>query len=87
VVDRGQAALDDASNLFERYGKDEELSLAVADAEILSPLPEPRQMRDGMSFPRHIAQSSTGHLKLQARKAAIWPSLRVCRRRLCQNCR
>jgi 2-keto-4-pentenoate hydratase/2-oxohepta-3-ene-1,7-dioic acid hydratase in catechol pathway len=69
LVDRGQAALDDASNLFERYGKDEELSLAVVDAEILSPLPEPRQMRDGMSFPRHIAQSSTGHLKFQARKA------------------
>ncbi|MGY4304527.1 2-keto-4-pentenoate hydratase/2-oxohepta-3-ene-1,7-dioic acid hydratase in catechol pathway [Bradyrhizobium sp. USDA 4369] len=69
LVDRGEAALDDASTLFERYGKDEDLSLAVDESEILAPLPEPRQMRDGMSFPVHIVQSPIGHLKLKARKS------------------
>lgn len=69
LVDRGHAALEQASSLFDRYAKDDDLSLAVDRAEILAPLPEPRQMRDGMSFPRHIVQSPIGHLKLKARKA------------------
>jgi 2-keto-4-pentenoate hydratase/2-oxohepta-3-ene-1,7-dioic acid hydratase in catechol pathway len=69
LVDHGDAALDEASNLFDRYGKDDDLSSAVGEAKILAPLPEPRQMRDGMSFPRHIVQSPIGHLKLKARKA------------------
>jgi 2-keto-4-pentenoate hydratase/2-oxohepta-3-ene-1,7-dioic acid hydratase in catechol pathway len=69
LVDRGHPALEQASSLFYRYAKDDDLSLAVDKAEILAPLPEPRQMRDGMSFPRHIVQSPIGHLKLKARKA------------------
>lgn len=69
LIDRGDAALDDASTLFERYGKDEDLSVPVDGSEILAPLPEPRQMRDGMSFPVHIVQSPVGHLKLKARKS------------------
>src|SRR6266851_7773141 len=31
------------------------------------PIPEPRQMRDGMSFPLHILQAPRGQLKLAAR--------------------
>ena len=69
LVDRGDAALDDASALFERYGKDQDLSRPVDGADIRAPLPEPRQMRDGMSFPVHIVQGAIGHLKLKARKA------------------
>jgi 2-keto-4-pentenoate hydratase/2-oxohepta-3-ene-1,7-dioic acid hydratase in catechol pathway len=69
LVDHGDAALDEASNLFDRYGKDQDLWTAVAETEILAPLPEPRQMRDGMSFPVHIVQGPIGHLKLKARKA------------------
>jgi 2-keto-4-pentenoate hydratase/2-oxohepta-3-ene-1,7-dioic acid hydratase in catechol pathway len=69
LVDHGDAALDEASNLFDRYGKDQDLSTAVAETEVLAPLPEPRQMRDGMSFPVHIVQGPIGHLKLAARKA------------------
>lgn len=69
LVDRGDAALEDAAALFDRYGKDRDLSVAVDEAEILAPLPEPRQMRDGMSFPVHIVQGPIGHLKLKARKA------------------
>ena len=69
LVDHGDAALDEASSLFDRYGDDQDLWTAVAETEILAPLPEPRQMRDGMSFPVHIVQGPIGHLKLNARKA------------------
>jgi 2-keto-4-pentenoate hydratase/2-oxohepta-3-ene-1,7-dioic acid hydratase in catechol pathway len=69
LVDHADAALDAASKLFDRYGADQDLSLAVDKSEILAPLPEPRQMRDGMSFPLHIVQGPIGHLKLAARKA------------------
>lgn len=69
LVDRGDAALDEASRLFDRYAKESDLSVAVETSEILAPLPEPRQMRDGMSFPVHIVQGPIGHLKLKARMA------------------
>jgi 2-keto-4-pentenoate hydratase/2-oxohepta-3-ene-1,7-dioic acid hydratase in catechol pathway len=67
LIDGGPAALDQASALFEHSGSDESLSVDLAAAEILSPLPEPRQMRDGMSFPLHILQAPRGQLKLAAR--------------------
>jgi hypothetical protein len=58
LVDRGHAALERVLSLFDRYGKDEDLSLAIDEAEILAPLPEPRQMRDGMSSPPQAPLSS-----------------------------
>lgn len=67
LIDAGPSALDQASRLFERHGKDAALSEAVAAVEILAPVPEPRQMRDGMSFPLHILQAPRGQLKLAAR--------------------
>ncbi|MES2192885.1 MAG: fumarylacetoacetate hydrolase family protein [Pseudomonadota bacterium] len=67
LIDAGSPALDQAQNLFEKIGKDESLSENVAAAEILAPIPEPRQMRDGMSFPLHILQAPRGQLKLAAR--------------------
>ena len=67
LIDAGPAALDRARALFDDYGKDTSLSADVAAAEILAPIPEPRQMRDGMSFPLHILQAPRGQLKLAAR--------------------
>jgi 2-keto-4-pentenoate hydratase/2-oxohepta-3-ene-1,7-dioic acid hydratase in catechol pathway len=67
LIDAGPAALDQARALFDSGGKDESLSIDVAGAEILAPIPEPRQMRDGMSFPLHILQAPRGQLKLAAR--------------------
>jgi 2-keto-4-pentenoate hydratase/2-oxohepta-3-ene-1,7-dioic acid hydratase in catechol pathway len=67
LIDAGPAALDQASWLFEDSGTDKTLSVDVAGAEILAPVPEPRQMRDGMSFPLHILQAPRGQLKLAAR--------------------
>jgi 2-keto-4-pentenoate hydratase/2-oxohepta-3-ene-1,7-dioic acid hydratase in catechol pathway len=67
LIDAGPGALDQASALFEQHGQDETFSVDVARAEILAPVPEPRQMRDGMSFPLHILQAPRGQLKLAAR--------------------
>jgi 2-keto-4-pentenoate hydratase/2-oxohepta-3-ene-1,7-dioic acid hydratase in catechol pathway len=67
LIDAGPAALDQARAVFDKSGKDETLSVEVAAVEILAPIPEPRQMRDGMSFPLHILQAPRGQLKLAAR--------------------
>jgi 2-keto-4-pentenoate hydratase/2-oxohepta-3-ene-1,7-dioic acid hydratase in catechol pathway len=67
LIDAGSSALDQARKLFDNNAKDETLSEQVSDVEILAPIPEPRQMRDGMSFPLHILQAPRGQLKLAAR--------------------
>src|SRR3954471_11274074 len=67
LIDAGPAALDRARALFDRRANDDSLSVDVAGVEILAPVPEPRQMRDGMSFPLHILQAPRGQLKLAAR--------------------
>lgn len=67
LIDAGEGALDAARSAFEKHGSDASLSVNVAGTDILAPLPEPRQMRDGMSFPLHIRQSPRGQLKLAAR--------------------
>jgi 2-keto-4-pentenoate hydratase/2-oxohepta-3-ene-1,7-dioic acid hydratase in catechol pathway len=67
LIDAGSPGLDQARSLFDKSGKDESLSENVVAVEILAPIPEPRQMRDGMSFPLHILQAPRGQLKLAAR--------------------
>jgi 2-keto-4-pentenoate hydratase/2-oxohepta-3-ene-1,7-dioic acid hydratase in catechol pathway len=67
LIDAGPRALDQAAAMFDKHGKDGALSLPVKDAAILAPVPEPRQMRDGMSFPLHILQAPRGQFKLVAR--------------------
>jgi 2-keto-4-pentenoate hydratase/2-oxohepta-3-ene-1,7-dioic acid hydratase in catechol pathway len=67
LIDAGPRALDQAAAMFDKHGKDDALSLPVKDAAILAPVPEPRQMRDGMSFPLHILQAPRGQFKLVAR--------------------
>src|SRR5258708_35935526 len=66
LIDAGRSALDRAQKLFDKSGKDDTLSVVVPAAESLAPIPEPRQMRDGMSFPLHILQAPRGQLKLAA---------------------
>ncbi len=67
LIDAGDKGLDEARALFDRYGKETDLSHDLASVQLLAPLPEPRQMRDGMSFPMHILQAPRGQLKLAAR--------------------
>ncbi len=67
LIDAGPAALDEARDLFGKHGDDTTLSSDLATVSILAPVPEPRQMRDGMSFPLHILQAPRGQRKLAAR--------------------
>ncbi|MDI6025048.1 fumarylacetoacetate hydrolase family protein [Corticibacterium sp. UT-5YL-CI-8] len=66
LIDGGAAALKQASELFEAHKEVAELSGAISDLTLLSPLPEPRQMRDGMSYETHIRQSGRGMRRLVA---------------------
>ena len=67
LIDAGDAALDAARILFDKHGSDAALSTAVTNGNVLAPVPEPRQCRDGMSFPLHILQAPRGQQKLAAR--------------------
>ena len=67
LIDAGPRALDRARAIFDKHGKDATLSADVSAVDILAPVPEPRQMRDGMSFPLHILQAPRGQQKLAAR--------------------
>ena len=60
LIDSGDDGLERAELLFLRRGREEDLSVEMSSARLLAPVPEPRQMRDGMSFPIHILQSQRG---------------------------
>jgi 2-keto-4-pentenoate hydratase/2-oxohepta-3-ene-1,7-dioic acid hydratase in catechol pathway len=68
LIDADDAGLDLARALLEKRGGDADLWLQLADVALLAPLPEPRQMRDGMSFATHIRQSARGAQAVQAMK-------------------
>lgn len=68
LIDAGDVAVDSATDLFSRLGKDQDLSVELPAVELLAPLPEPRQMRDSMSFPLHILQAPRGQRKIAARQ-------------------
>lgn len=70
LADAGRKGLDAAADLFAKRGTEEDLSHALSDVKLLAPLPEPRQMRDGMSFEEHIRHSGRGMRKLFAKDAA-----------------
>jgi 2-keto-4-pentenoate hydratase/2-oxohepta-3-ene-1,7-dioic acid hydratase in catechol pathway len=66
LIDADDAGLDAARALFEKRGKESDLSVDLAAVALLAPLPQPRQMRDGMSFATHILQSGRGARALTA---------------------
>ncbi len=68
LIDADDAGLDVARALLEKRGREADLWLRLADVTLLAPLPEPRQMRDGMSFATHIRQSARGGRAVQAMK-------------------
>jgi 2-keto-4-pentenoate hydratase/2-oxohepta-3-ene-1,7-dioic acid hydratase in catechol pathway len=69
LIDADDEGMELARSLLARRGGEADLWLDLADVELLAPLPEPRQMRDAMSFERHIRQSPRGMLALDARAA------------------
>jgi len=63
LIDAGDAGLELARELARSEGPWTQLE----NVRLLSPLPQPRQMRDAMSFETHIRQSGRGGRALQAR--------------------
>ena len=66
LIDADDRGLDLAHDLVEKLGGEEELSADLSAVRLLAPLPEPRQMRDAMSFQAHVLQSARGAQALQA---------------------
>ena len=68
LIDADDRGLDAARALLEQRGGEVDLWAPLDAVEVLAPLPEPRQMRDAMSFATHIRQSARGALAVQALK-------------------
>jgi 2-keto-4-pentenoate hydratase/2-oxohepta-3-ene-1,7-dioic acid hydratase in catechol pathway len=66
LIDADDRGLDAARALLEQRGGEVDLWAPLDAVEVLAPLPEPRQMRDAMSFATHIRQSARGALAVQA---------------------
>jgi 2-keto-4-pentenoate hydratase/2-oxohepta-3-ene-1,7-dioic acid hydratase in catechol pathway len=66
LIDSDDAGLDLARSLVGGRGGEGDLCSDLNRVELLAPLPEPRQMRDGMSFPLHIRQAARGSRALRA---------------------
>lgn len=79
LIDAGDAGLDAAQRLFERHGQDPAFLFDLAGADLMAPLPEPRQMRDGMSFETHIRQSGSGRGRALAEARARGDAAEVAR--------
>ena len=69
LVDSDEAGLDLAQSLVERRGGGADLWRDLGQVELMAPLPEPRQMRDAMSFALHIRQAARGSRALQAMRS------------------
>jgi 2-keto-4-pentenoate hydratase/2-oxohepta-3-ene-1,7-dioic acid hydratase in catechol pathway len=68
LIDADDAGLAVARQLFAQYGGERDLSVTLSEVELLAPLPQPRQMRDAMSFALHIQQAGRGVGALLARR-------------------
>jgi 2-keto-4-pentenoate hydratase/2-oxohepta-3-ene-1,7-dioic acid hydratase in catechol pathway len=68
LIDADDSGLAAARDLFARRGAEPDLSTPLAEVALQAPLPQPRQMRDGMSFPLHIRQSGRGSQALAAKR-------------------
>jgi 2-keto-4-pentenoate hydratase/2-oxohepta-3-ene-1,7-dioic acid hydratase in catechol pathway len=77
LIDADDSGLDAARALFAKRGGEADLSIDVGAADLLAPLPQPRQMRDGMSFATHIRQSGRGARALTARAKGGEPAFQA----------
>lgn len=69
LIDAGPRALDHARFLHEQWLTEEELNVPLRDVRLLSPLPEPRQIRDFSVFPGHISGAFAAMQRLAAQLA------------------
>jgi 2-keto-4-pentenoate hydratase/2-oxohepta-3-ene-1,7-dioic acid hydratase in catechol pathway len=77
LIDAGPQAIDKARGLFEKRADEPTLSVPLSEVQLLAPVPEPRQIRDAMTFPDHIRQAPAGMQKLAARLRGEEPSTAI----------
>lgn len=65
-IDAGPEAFDHARRLHEQWRTDEGLTMALSEVRLLSPLPEPPQIRDFSVFPGHISGAFAAMQRLAA---------------------
>jgi 2-keto-4-pentenoate hydratase/2-oxohepta-3-ene-1,7-dioic acid hydratase in catechol pathway len=68
LIDAGASGLREAQRLVDEQEMSERCAVALDVAELLAPLPEPRQMRDFSVFPTHIRQAPCGMQRIAARR-------------------
>lgn len=66
LMDEGERGLDLARRLFQRRERESDLWTPLSEVKLLAPVPQPRQMRDGMTFPLHIQQAGRGAQRIAA---------------------
>ncbi len=66
LIDADDAGIDSSRALLSRRGAESDLWTELPEVALRAPLPEPRQMRDAMSFALHIRQSGRGARAVQA---------------------
>jgi 2-keto-4-pentenoate hydratase/2-oxohepta-3-ene-1,7-dioic acid hydratase in catechol pathway len=69
MIEAGEDALDAVRLIVERTCSDPDLSYSLDQVRLLSPVPEPPQMRDFSVFPGHIRNAPAGMRRIAARKA------------------
>jgi 2-keto-4-pentenoate hydratase/2-oxohepta-3-ene-1,7-dioic acid hydratase in catechol pathway len=57
LIEADEAGAEAAQDTFRKRGGEEDLSFGIDSVRLLSPLPQPPQIRDAMSYPLHIQQS------------------------------
>ncbi len=57
LIEAEEAGAEAAQDTFRKRGGEEDLSFGIDSVRLLSPLPQPPQIRDAMSYPLHIQQS------------------------------
>jgi len=77
LIDADDAGLEAARALLAARGGEADLWRAVSEIALLAPVPQPRQMRDGMSYATHIRQSGRGAAALLASRKGGEAALRA----------
>ena len=77
LIDADDAGLEAARALLDARGGEADLWRPVSEIALLAPVPQPRQMRDGMSYATHIRQSGRGAAALLASREGGEAALRA----------
>jgi 2-keto-4-pentenoate hydratase/2-oxohepta-3-ene-1,7-dioic acid hydratase in catechol pathway len=67
LMDAGERALEIAHRLAESFHDEPDVSFLASEVRLLSPVPEPRSIRDFSAFPTHLRQAPIGMRKLADR--------------------